>query len=494
MGNPDGPSPDGVVRFVLDGEIRELRGLSPTRTVLEYLRGEYRCGTKEGCAEGDCGACTVVLGELADDAIRYRAVNACILFAATLDGKELITVESLERAGGRLHPVQQAMVEHHGSQCGFCTPGFVMSLFALYHSGAPCSRSRINDALAGNLCRCTGYRPIVSAAQASCGAAPDDAFIATTPQRVEILRSIARRGTLAIGGGEGQFFAPTTVAELARLFQQHPDAHLLAGGTDVGLLVTKQHRKLATVIYLGGVVELRQIAETEGTVEIGAAVPYVDVHAALAARYRDFGELIRRLGCVQIRNVGTIGGNIGNASPIGDTPPLLIALDAVLVLRRGGEQRELPIEDFFVAYRKTALRPGEFIECVRVPLPRPGWQFGAYKIAKRFDQDISAVCGAFAVKLAGGRVEDIRLCFGGVAATPKRAHECEAALIGGSWNGAALDSAIATLDGELAPISDMRASAQYRRLVAGNLLRKFHLETTGVATRTRLLPAMEGAR
>jgi xanthine dehydrogenase small subunit len=475
------------IRFVLDGEIRELRKVDPTLSVLNYLRGvERRCGTKEGCAEGDCGACTVVLSELAEGGLRHRAVNACILFVPALDGKALVTVEGLRGAGGALHPVQRAMVDCHASQCGFCTPGFVMSLFALYESEAPPRRQRIDDVLAGNLCRCTGYRPIVAAALRAYayGESRDAAGAAAT---AALLKSIARRDTLTLEHEGRRCFAPRSIDALAELVERHPEAHLLAGGTDVGLWVTKQHRVLDTLIYLGGVEGLDAVAITETHIEIGAAATYTDAEAALAAQYPDFGEVIRRLGSVQVRNAGTIGGNIANASPIGDTPPALIALGASLVLRRGGLRRELPLEEFFLDYRKTALRRGEFIERVRVPRAAPERRFRAYKISKRFDQDISAVCGAFSLVLEHGRVGDIRLCYGGMAATPKRARACEQALMGRPWTETSVASVLPVLDGCFTPLSDMRASASYRRLVARNLLRKFQLETGGRPGATRLL-------
>ncbi len=477
------------VRFVLDGRIRELRSVDPTLTVLNYLRTvERRCGTKEGCAEGDCGACTVVLSELAEGGLRHRAVNACILFVPALDGKALTSVESLG-AGGRLHPVQRAMVDCHASQCGFCTPGFVMSLFALYESETtPPARARIDDVLAGNLCRCTGYRPIVAAAERAYayGESRDGAAAASI---AALLRSIARRDTLALEHDGRRFFAPRTVDALAELVERHPEAHLLAGGTDLGLWVTKQHRRLDTLIHLGGVEGLDAIAVTDTHLEIGAAVTYADAEAALTTRYADFAELLRRLGSVQVRNLGTIGGNIANASPIGDTPPALMALGASLVLRQGAARRELPLDDFFLDYRKTALRRGEFIERVRVPLPDARRRFRVYKVAKRFDQDISAVCGAFSLVLERGRVADIRLCYGGMAAVPKRAAACEQALIGRSWTEATVAAALPVLDDCFAPISDMRASGTYRRLVARNLLRKFQLETAGRPGATRLRAA-----
>jgi xanthine dehydrogenase small subunit len=487
-----------AVRFVLDGRVREIEHVDPTLTVLRWLREvEHRCGTKEGCAEGDCGACTVVLGELHRGEVRYRAVNACLLFVPALDGKALITVESLAGRDGSLHPVQRAMVECHASQCGFCTPGFVMSLVALYESEPAPTRRRLDDVLAGNLCRCTGYRPIVAAGR--------QAYEYGEPRRLEgqkvelagLLASIARQGTLSLEHEGRRFFAPRTLDALAELLAAHPGARLLAGGTDVGLLVTKEHRALDTVISLGAIPELAEVAVSGTHVEIGGAATYADAHAVLAAHHPDLGELIRRLGSVQIRNAGTLGGNIANASPIGDTLPALVALDATLVLLQGRARREVPIDGFFTGYRKTALRAGEIIERIRVPVRSPDRAFRAYKVSKRFDQDISAVCGAFAVALSDGRVRDVRLCYGGVAAIPVRARATERALTGRPWDEASIAAALPVLDGELAPISDMRASATYRRLVARNLLRKFQLETAshGAAplSATRVLETAEEA-
>ncbi|MFQ5784144.1 MAG: xanthine dehydrogenase small subunit [Alphaproteobacteria bacterium] len=477
----------GDIRFLLGGEARRLDDIGPTLTVLNYLREvERRCGTKEGCAEGDCGACTVVLGELDGGRIRYRAVNACLLFVAALDGKQLITVEDLAGADGSLHPAQRAMVECHGSQCGFCTPGFVMSQFALYKSTSAPSVETINDALAGNLCRCTGYRPIVAATRRMYEYGESDRFAeaeATTAGRLQALR---RDETVELRRGDRRFFAPATLDALADLVARHPEAHILAGGTDLGLLVTKEHRDLGTVIYLGRVEELCRLRTGDTHIEIGGAVTYGDAAGALAAHYPDFGEVIRRLGSVQIRNLGTLAGNLATASPIGDTPPLLMALDARVVLRRGTERRETALDDFFVDYRKSALRSGEFIERIRLPLPAEGEQFRAYKLSKRFDQDISAVCGAFRLTLDGDKLRDARVSYGGMAATPKRARRCEKALIGRTWNSATAQAAMAAMADDFAPISDLRASARYRLLAAQNLLWRCYLETgedEGVATR-----------
>jgi xanthine dehydrogenase small subunit len=470
------------VRFLLGRAPRVLRTISPTMTVLDYLRTvEKLCGTKEGCAEGDCGACTVVLAEPDGDGSRYRAVNACIMFVPALDGKQLVTVEHPRGAGGEPHPARAAMVEHHASQCGYCTPGFVMSLFALHHGRSPVDRPpldrvQVNDALAGNLCRCTGYRPIVDAALSMGLGQPAAALPRTldTDARLELRH-------------EGQtWIAPRTVAELSEVLLSHPDAILLAGGTDVGLWVTKQHRVLETIVTLDAVRDMAAMEDVDGTLRIGAAALYEDVLPRLGFLYPDFGILLRRLGSRQIRNRGTIGGNIANGSPIGDTPPVLIALDAMLVLRRGNVERVLPVEEFFLGYRETALAPGEFIARIDVPLPRTGEQFRCYKVAKRFDQDISAVCGAFNLALTDGVVRGIRIGFGGMAATPVRVAAVERALIGKAWTEGNVGAAMDVLDTALTPISDMRAGADYRRMVARNLLFKFFLETTAPALRTRV--------
>jgi xanthine dehydrogenase small subunit len=468
-----------TIRFLFGDEERAIHNSAPTRTVLEWLRSEPRaCGTKEGCAEGDCGACTVVLGEAVGAGMRYRAVNACILFLPALDGRQLVTVEHLRAPDGTLHPVQQAMVEQHGSQCGFCTPGFVMSLFALYHAGGGAARATVNEALAGNLCRCTGYRPIVDAARIACAGAPADRFAAAAPATAARLRALADDRMLVAERDGQRFLAPRSIDELVAAVAAHPDATLLAGGTDVGLWVTKQHRRLPTVIAVERVAGLGEIAEHDGVLTIGAAATYEDAFAALTRNWPQMAEMLRRLGSRQIRNRGTIGGNIANASPIGDMPPTLIALDATLVLRGAAGERRLPVEAFFRGYRRTALAPGEFLARVEIPLPTPGMVFATYKVSKRPDQDISAVCGAYRLRLDRGRVADIRIAYGGMAAVPKRAAAAERALIGRPWDRVGISAGMAALDTEFAPITDMRASATYRRLVARNLLLRFLLETT----------------
>jgi xanthine dehydrogenase small subunit len=485
------------VRFLIGHELRELDRVDPTMTVLDYLRlVERRVGTKEGCAEGDCGACTVALGRLHGGRVRYQAVNACILFVGQLDGAQLLTVEDLKDQHGAPHVVQQAMVDCHASQCGFCTPGFVMSLFVLYendpkadHSDTTLTTQRIDDALAGNLCRCTGYQPIVAAArrmlQLSRG--NPNPFARRQPETIARLEALQDDETVAVGDGERRFFAPATVDALADLLIEHPQACIVAGATDVGLWVTKHLRVLDPVVHVGRVHEVAQLVDTGEALEIGASATYADAMAPLAALYPDMGELLRRLGGEQVRNVGTIGGNIANGSPIGDSPPALIAMGARLVLRRGKERRTLDLEDFFLDYGKQDRRPSEFVEKIIVPKPAPGLRFRAYKVSKRFDQDISSVLGAFALRLDAGKVKAARIAYGGMAATPRRACHAEAALEGKPWNEATVEAAMAALENDFAPISDWRASAAYRLMAARNLLRRLHIETTDETSETRLV-------
>lgn len=488
---------DGTIRFILDGTLHEISDADPTETVLNYLRYKLaRTGTKEGCAEGDCGACTVVLGELEGDRVRYRAVNACILFLPVLDGKELVTVESLRQLDGSLHPVQQAMVDTHGSQCGFCTPGIVMSLYAHYREGLPADVDSINNTLAGNLCRCTGYGPIIDAAR-EMGHVPanenDGQSCAEALKALRRSEMLALSGKSMVTGAVRKYFAPVTMEELADIVLRYPEATMLAGGTDVGLWVTKQHRELETVIYVGGVDELKSIKDTGDTIEIGAGVTYTDGMAALGAHYPDMGELIRRIGSVQIRNSGTIGGNIANGSPIGDSMPALIAAGASLVLRQGVEQRAMPLEDYFIDYGKQDRTPGEFVEKVIVPKPPVNQHYRAYKLSKRFDQDISAVCGGFSVIINNGTVTNSRICYGGMAATPKRAAATEAALEGKPWTLETVKAAMQAMEADYTPLSDMRASAAYRMASAKNLLMKAFVEISETAE-TRVLDERERAR
>ncbi len=472
------------IRFYYRGRIQQVENVSPTRTVLQHLREDLHCtGTKEGCAEGDCGACTVMVGELRDGELQLKTVNSCIQLLPTLDGKALFTVEDLKQADGALHPVQQAMVDCHGSQCGFCTPGFVMSLWGLYlqqegKNGAP-TRKEINDALSGNLCRCTGYRPIIDAATRM-GELPPVAFDRSA--LMQPLRSLQRSAAFLYTHNGQTFHAPRTLAQLLELRRAHPDAVLLAGSTDVGLWVTKQLRELGELIYVGQVAELKTLREHDGMLEIGAGVSLDDAYRALCRHYPEqLTEMWQRFASLPIRNAGTLGGNVANGSPIGDSMPWLIALGAEVVLHGSDGQRSMPLENFYLAYQKKDLRADELVAALRVPLPLPQLQFRTYKLAKRFDQDISAVCAAFSFVRDGAGENEIvrhaRIAFGGMAATPKRAPLAEAAMNGQPWNEATLEAAVAMLAQDYAPLSDMRASSAYRMKAAQNLLRRFWLET-----------------
>jgi xanthine dehydrogenase small subunit len=510
--------PNRPIQFLFRGQPVSVPAGQPTRSVLQWLREDARaCGTKEGCAEGDCGACTVVVAELADAVVRgttravvrgttravvrgttravvrgttravvregvaLRPINACIRFLPTLDGKALLTVEDLAGTSfdAPLHPAQQALVDCHGSQCGFCTPGFAMSLAVLHErtlggATAP-TRAQLADELSGNLCRCTGYRPILDAGER----------MATLPGAGLPLQGLAQqlRALQAAPAlsWPGLFHSPRTLAELAALRTAKPAARLLAGATDVGLWVTKQLRELGEIIWLGDVAELRQLAETDGHLHIGAAVTLEDAWAALARRWPTLAEMGRRFAGPPVRHAGTLVGNVANGSPIGDCPPVLMALGTLIRLRRGEAVREMPLQDFYIDYMKNQLLPGEFVEAVRVPLdavaPKAGWQLRAWKISKRFDCDISCVSAGLAVQLQGETVTAARFAFGGMAGIVKRAAATETAVLGQPWNEATLNRAMDALAADFAPLTDLRASAGYRQQVARGLLKRLWLQT-----------------
>lgn len=475
-----------MIQFLLNRELRTEHALDPNITVLNYLREHLgKSGTKEGCASGDCGACSVVVGELIGERVRYRTLNSCLTFVASLHGKQLITVEDLKHHG-QLHSVQQAMVDCHGSQCGFCTPGFVMSLFALQKNSEGFDKADTLEALAGNLCRCTGYRPIIDAAEQACCQKQPDQFDTFEPQTVAQLKAIAPQDTAELNSGDKRCLLPLTIADLADLFAANPEARLLAGGTDLALEVTQFHRELPVMIYVGHIEAMKRVEVTEHSIEIGAATALSDCYAALAKEYPDFGELLHRFASLQIRNQGTLGGNIGNASPIGDAPPLLIALGAQIVLRKGNSSRTLPIEDYFLDYKVTARQEAEFIEKIIVPRHQASQLFRAYKVSKRLEDDISAVCAAFNLEVEDGVVQSARITFGGMAAIPKRAAVCEAVLKGDVFNQAQIELACAALAEDFTPLSDFRASKEYRLLVAQNLLRKCFIELQSADVETRV--------
>ncbi len=475
------------IRFVHRSSIVNVDDAPVTRTVLDWLREDARCpGTKEGCAEGDCGACTVIVAELSDapgqvDGVVLRPVNACIQFLPALDGKALLTVEditALGGEGGQLHPVQQALVDCHGSQCGFCTPGFVMSLAASYErhleAGTVPSREALADDLSGNLCRCTGYRPILDAAQRMFELPPRR--LATAPLAAQ-LKALQEGPPLSYEFEGQRFWAPRTLPDLSTLREHHPEARLLAGCTDIGLWVNKQFRDLGDVLYIGQVPELRHVQAAEERLRIGAAVTLEDGWSALAQHWPALQAMWLRFASPPVRHAGTLVGNLANGSPIGDTAPVLIALGAELLLRRGASQRRLPLQEFYLGYMRNALEPGEFIEAVAVPLPRPDQVLRAYKVSKRFDSDISAVAAGLCIELDGDRVRSARFAFGGMAATVQRAARAEAAVSGQPWIEATLQAAMHALDADFTPLTDLRASAGYRRHVACQLLRRFWLET-----------------
>jgi xanthine dehydrogenase small subunit len=483
-----------TIRFLRRGHVVELGDVAPTEMVLDHLRlREGACGTKEACAEGDCGACTVALGRLVGDRLVYEPVNSCILLTGMVDGKEVVAVDDLAPSGAPLHPVQQAMVDYHGSQCGFCTPGFVMSLFTLYHSPARPDRKTVTDWLAGNLCRCTGYRPIVDAGLAACDGRPADSHAEGAAAAEARLAALRDGQDVFVGDGQRFFAAPASPDSLAELYGDHPDATLVAGATDVGLWVTKQLRDLPKIIHLGRVAGFDNIREEADALVIGAGATYAQAEPQLAAIDADMAELLRRLGSKQVRASGTIGGNIANGSPVGDMPPALIALGVTIELRRGAEVRALPLEDFFIAYGRQDRRAGEFVQSIRVPKLAANQTFRCYKISKRFDQDISAVLAAFRFTVDRTSITAARIAYGGMAGTPKRALATEAALAGAclrdepSW-----DNAAAALERDFAPISDLRASAEYRLETARALLIKALREVSGAPTRiTRIVGPRE---
>ena len=487
----------GSIRFLLNGETVYVSDIAPTATVLNYLREDKACtGTKEGCAEGDCGACTVVLAELNNNELSMKSVNACIQFVPTLHGKAVYTVEYLRQKNGGLHPTQQAMVDCHGSQCGFCTPGFIMSLWSVYNqhqaAGSKANKDEIRSALTGNLCRCTGYRPILDAAE-KMFELPEVVFDHDGLNRD--LQSLLPPGNKeGLGSNNAnikgvsstslnyqydneRFFAPSTLDELLQLRSQYPEATVLAGGTDIGLWINKQFRDLPTIIYIGEVAELKQCHKTEEGLTIGAGVTLTDTYQAISEIYPEMDQMWERFASQPIRNIGTLGGNVANGSPIGDSMPALIAVGAMVTLQSIRGSREMPLEDLYLDYMKKDLAADEIVASVRLPLPAESQQFRCYKLSKRHDSDISAVFAAFAMELDEDRVSRCKIAFGGMAATPKRASQCEQFLKGLVWNEATAKQAMQFLKKDYKPLSDMRASDSNRMQSAMNLLYRFYLET-----------------
>ena len=473
-------SPLKTIQFIRGGEVVALANVPPSRTLLEVLREDLGCtGTKEGCGEGDCGACTVVVGEAEGGRLSYRAVNSCIKLAHSIDGQALWTVEDLATADGPLHPAQEAMVQCHGSQCGFCTPGFVMSLFGMYQNhvskGQTITRELAQQELSGNLCRCTGYRPIFDAAQQMAALPAVQVNEAELLSKLELLAQ-TQKGLEA----DSAYNAPRTLAALLAARAAHPDAQLVAGCTDVGLWVTKMHMQFGQVLDVTRVEELRRVEHYGHHVAIGAAVTLADAFAALVADRPQLQAFAHRFAGLPVRNAGTLGGNVANGSPIGDSMPLLIALGANVVLMSVRGHRELPLEQLYTGYRKNVMAKDEVLAWIKVPKPVPGEMLKVYKISKRYDDDISAVCLAIRLLVEDGKVISASVGAGGVAATPVRASQTEAALAGRPWSQETVRRAITTLRAEFSPISDMRASGAYRSEVLGNLLQRFWLESQGL--------------
>ena len=456
----------------------EIRNPDPNETLLNFIRTKLKkIGTKEGCSEGGCGACTVVLGELKNDNINYTTVNSCITFLPTLSGKQLILVEDLISKDNSLHPVQAAMVKYHGSQCGFCTPGFVMSLFSMFKNYTKLKEDIIKDSISGNLCRCTGYQPIIKAAKSLSSKNKIDHFSKNKKKTISQLQKI-KNETIVIYKRNRRYFAPCYISELKKVLKKNTNSYLLSGGTDLSLLVTKDRKDINSIIYMNSIKELNYIKNNKEFIEVGATTPLIEFEIYIKKYYPDFNKILRRYGSTQIRNVATIAGNIATASPIGDNLPLLLALDSKVVLQGIKKNKILPINDFFISYRKTKLKPGQFIHSIRIPIPDNNI-FKAYKISKRFDDDISSVCAAFNLKIEKQKIINVKIAYGGMSAIPKRATYCEKVLLNSSITKEVIEKAKNALEKDFVPVSDMRASRNYRNVIAKNLLEKCFLEING---------------
>tara|TARA_Y100000590_G_scaffold246302_1_gene276719 strand:+ start:327 stop:1766 length:1440 start_codon:yes stop_codon:yes gene_type:complete len=464
-----------TISFIHSGKIINIINPDPNETLLNFVRNKLKkTGTKEGCAEGGCGACTVVLGELKDNDINYTAINSCITFLPTLSGKQLILVEDLISKDNLIHPVQEAMVKCHGSQCGFCTPGFVMSLFSMFKNYSKLKEDTIKDSIAGNLCRCTGYNPIIKAAKSLRTKNKIDHFTKNKKETIAMLKKIENK-SIAIYKKGKKYFAPRYVSELKKILKKNSKSKLLSGGTDLSLVVTKERKDIESIIYINSVKELNYIQNNNKYIEVGAATSLRDFEIFIKKYYPDFNKILQRYGSVQIRNVATIAGNIATASPIGDNLPLLLVLDCQIILQGIKKNKIIPIKDFFISYRQTKLKEGQFIHSVRIPIYNNNI-FKAYKISKRFDDDISSVCAAFNLKIENKKIKKIKIAYGGMAAIPKRAIHCERVLLNSLITRDKIDKAKNALEKDFSPISDMRASSRYRKIIAKNLLEKCFLE------------------
>ena len=463
-----------IIRFVFENKIHEIKNLDPNETILNFIRLRLKkTGTKEGCAEGGCGACTVVIGELKKNNIVYKAINSCIAFTTSLEGKQLLVVEDLMQKDGSLHPVQSAMVNFHGSQCGFCTPGFVMSLFSMYKNNTSYEKKTIEESISGNLCRCTGYRPIIDAAKSLNNKKPDQ-FKINEKKTINLLKKI-RPENIYINNKNKKYFAPRTVIELKKIIKKNPNLKFLSGGTDLALIVTKQKKDIENIIYLNSIDELNYIKENNKYIEIGATTSLRKFELFIKKYYPDFNTILKRYGSIQIRNIATIAGNIATASPIGDSLPLLLSLDASICIENFNSKTILSLKDFFISYRKTKLKKGQFISSIRIPIYKKNI-FKAYKISKRIDDDISSVCASFNVIIVNKRIKNIKIAYGGMAPIPKRAIHCEKILLNSDFSEEVILKAQISLETDFQPINDMRASKNYRMEIAKNLLLKCFTE------------------
>ena len=466
-----------IIKFIYQNQIIEEKNPDPNETLLNYIRTKLKkTGTKEGCAEGGCGACSVVLAELRNNKINYFPVNSCIMFLPTLQGKQLILVEDLVSKNGTLHPVQQSMVNWNGSQCGFCTPGFVMSLFSMYKNYSTYKEDIIKDSIAGNLCRCTGYKPIISAGKSLNKKNKKDHFVKNKKIIISLLKKISLEN-IEINNNDKKYFAPRNIRELKKILKKNKDAKLLSGGTDLSLVVTKERKKLDSIIYMNAIDELNYIKKNDNHIEIGAATPLINFESFIQKYYPDFTKILQRYGSVQIRNVCTIAGNIATASPIGDTLPLLLTLNAQVLIQSINTKKILSLEKFFISYRNTKLRKGQFIHSIRIPIQK-NHIFKAYKVSKRFDDDISSVCASFNLEIKNKLIKNIKIAYGGMAAVPKRAFRCEKILLNSPVTDKIVFKAKSALEKDFKPITDMRASGNYRMEIAKNLLEKCFLEIT----------------
>ena len=463
-----------TIQFLLNDKIYKVKNPDPNKTILNYVRNDLKkTGTKEGCAEGGCGACTVVLGELNNNKIIYKSINACISFLPILNGKQLILIEDLVFRN-KPHMVQEALIKFHGSQCGFCTPGFTMSLFSMQKNYKLINNENIEEALSGNLCRCTGYRPIIDAAKSLNNKKDQDHFKKNQNRTIHLLKKI-KDIDIEINHQGKKYFAPKTILNLRRVLKKYPNSKILSGGTDLSLEVTKFRKEIKTIIYLNSVSKLNFIKKSKNLIEIGATTSLFEFQNLIKKHFVDFYDVLKRYGSVQIRNVGTIAGNIATASPIGDTLPLLLSLDAKIIIQGINKKKILPLSQFFISYRKTKLKKGEFIYSIRIPLDKKNI-FKAYKISKRFDDDISSVCGSFSFLIKRNIIMKASIAYGGMSEIPKRAKTIEKDLINSKFSENTFSRAVNLIDKDFSPLDDMRASRNYRLTVAKNLLLKAFYE------------------